>query len=495
MTATTLLAELQNLGVELTTVGDQLRYKARRGVMTPALRSMINEHRAEILSTLRGAREETAPLSFGQERLWFLDQLAPGSSFYNISAALHLSGPLHRVALEQALNEIVRRHQVLRSCFPILDGRPVQKVLPTLDWPLSFDDLASPGDQQPMTRSRSLINRMAHLPFDLACGPLVRASLLRLDEDEYILALALHHSVADGWSMGILVRELSSLYSAFINGELSPLPDLPFQFADFASWQRDRLRSGHLDDQLRYWKNHLASLSALELPSNRPRFGSASGSAASFSLRVEKELSGKLRELSRSQGATLFMSLLAGFAALLSRYSGQKDVAVGTPLANRNPIETEELIGYFANTVVMRMNMEGDPTFREMIARAREEALGAYENQEAPFEKVVEAVNPQREMGRNPLYEVMMVMQNYEIGEVEMEGMRARVMEVEGRGTKCELMMEIKEEGEGMEWRMEYEAEMYEEERIERMMRQYEKVMEAVASDPDIRLSQLPPPR
>src|SRR5713226_2349554 len=316
----------------------------------------------------RRSRKE-APPSFGQERLWFLDQLEPGSTVYNVPGALRIKGPLKLAALERSLNEIIRRHEALRTTFSSVEGEPVQIISSSLNLSLPVVDLTDSFNREREDKARRLAGREARRPFDLARGPLLRATLLRLGEEDHVLLLNMHSIVSDGWSMGVLYRELSVLYDAFLNAQPSPLSDLPIQYGDFAVWQREWLQGEVLERQLSYWKKQLENLSTLQLPTDRPRLSVQSFRGERQSIELSRELAQGLKALSCKEGATLFMTLLAAFQILLHRYTGQNDIIVGSRVAGRNRAEIEGLIGFFVNTVILRTNVSGNPTFQELLAR------------------------------------------------------------------------------------------------------------------------------
>ncbi|RMF32232.1 MAG: non-ribosomal peptide synthetase, partial [Chloroflexi bacterium] len=362
-------------------------------------------------------RDGDLPLSFAQQRLWFLDQLEPGSPFYNIPTAVRLTGPLDVAALEASLNEILRRHESLRTTFPTVDGRPRQQIAPELTLSLPVIDLRGLPEAEREAQALRLATEEAQRPFDLAQGPLIRALLLQLDDDDHIALLTMHHIVSDGWSMGILIQEIAVLYDAFSQGRPSPLPELPIQYADFAAWQRKWLQGEVLERQLAYWKEQLADLPPLlELPTDRPRPAVQSFRGRTHSFVLPETLSRAIQELGRREGATLFMTLLAAFQALLYRYTGQERFAVGTPIANRNRAEIEGLIGFFVNTLVLRADFADNPTFRQVLKRVRETALGAYAHQDLPFEMLVDALQPERDLSHTPLFQVMFVLQDTPMG-------------------------------------------------------------------------------
>src|SRR6185295_9701753 len=367
--------------------------------------------------------EGDLPLSFAQQRLWFLDQLQPGNPFYNVSAALRLQGPLDLAVLAASLGEIVRRHEVLRTVFPVRNGQPVQEIRPAGRFPLPVVDLSSAGIGAWAEAQRS-VSEEARRPFELARGPLLRTMAVRLGESDHLLLLSLHHIVSDGWSIGVLVRELSALYQAFLERQPSPLAELPVQYADFAVWQRRWLYGAALEEQLSYWRKHLAGVpAALALPVDRPRSSLPSFRMGRVAVGWPEPLSRDLAALGRSRGATVFMVLLAAYEALLARLIGQEDVVVGTPVANRNRRETEELIGFFVNMLALRGRLGGSPSFVELLEQAREAALGAYLHQDLPFEHLVEELQPERTLAHAPLFQVVLVLQNAPLTPLRLPGL------------------------------------------------------------------------
>ena len=328
------------------------------------------------------SRDQAPPLSFAQERLWFLEQLEPGSSAYNICRAARLTGPLNVEVLESSLNEIVRRHEVMRTTFQIADGQPAQIIASELQASIKLIELFWLSNAESDTEVGRLIAEEADRPFDLCAGPLLRATLLRLRGDDQILILTTHHIASDAWSMGIFTRELWTLYDAYANGIPSPLEELPVQYADYAVWQREWLQGEVLESQLSYWRKHLENLPMLNLPTDRPRPAQQSYLGARQPITLSESLTAAVNELSKREGVTQFMTLLAAFYVLLYRYSGQEDVVVGSPIANRNRTEIEGLIGFFVNTLILRVDLSGTPTFKELLLRVRDVCLAAYAHQD-----------------------------------------------------------------------------------------------------------------
>ena len=433
------------------------------------------------------------PLSFAQQRLWFLDQLEPGSSAYGVPRAVRMRGALDETALQRAIDEIVARHEALRTVFRSSEEAVWQEVEETRSVPLSRIDLTrSPQDvleEQALRRAEEEAER----PFDLASGPLIRAVLMRLSEDDHVLVLTQHHIVSDAWSAGILLRELSTLYAAFSEGRPSPLPDLPIQYGDFAAWQREWLTGEVLEKQLSYWRERLLGAAPiLELPTDRPRPPRQSFRGAKRSRVLPKTLVGALHELSQREGVTLFMTLLAAFQTLLHRYTGQEDISVGSPIANRNHAEIEGLIGFFTNTLVLRTTLSGDLTFRSTLQRVREVALGAYAHQDVPFEKLVEELHPERDLGRNPLFQVMFSLQNVSQEPLRLPGLTLTPLEVERSTAKFDLGMFAGEGPEGLRCHLEYNTDLFDESTAERILGHFHRLLEAIVDDPDKTLSRLP---
>ncbi|MET0399651.1 MAG: amino acid adenylation domain-containing protein [Longimicrobiaceae bacterium] len=434
------------------------------------------------------------PLSFAQQRLWFLDRMEPGSAAYNMPAVLRLRGALDPAALRRALGETVRRHEALRTTFGAAAGGPVQTVAPPAAVPLETTDLRGRAEPE---REAELLRRAreeAARPFDLAEGPLLRAALLRLGERDHALLFTLHHIVSDGWSVGLLIREVSALYAAFARGEESPLPEPPVQYADYAVWQRDWLQGEALREQVAFWRERLAGAPpVLELPTDRPRPALVSARGATVRFGLSPEATGALRELARSGGATLFMALLAGWQALLSRYSGQDDLVVGVPVAGRSRVEVEGLIGCFVNTLALRTSLAGDPATGELLARVREGVLGAHAHQDLPFEQLVEELGVGRSLSHTPVFQAVFTLENdaagtrrFRLGEVE-----AEQVEVESGAVKFDLALSMADEGERLTGALEYRSDLFEAATAERMAGHLGVLLQAMAEDPARRLSEV----
>ena len=440
----------------------------------------------------------SAPVSFAQERLWFLDQLLPGNANYNYDNAVRFRTPLDEAVLARSLNEIVARHEALRTTFQMVAGQPVQVIAPSVSVPLPVIDLRAYPETERETEAQRLAAEEARRPFDLATGPLIRASLLRLDEGDHILLLTTHHIISDAWSLVVLFRELGALCAAFGAGERSPLAPLPIQYADFAVWQRQWLQGQVLRNQLAYWKRQLAGLGTLELPTDHPRPAIHTPSGASISVTARAGLLVDLKKLGQRHDVTLNMTLLAAFQALLHRYSGQDDVAVGSPIAGRDRAETADLIGIFINTLVLRTDCSGNPTFRELLRRVRDVALAAYAHQDAPFEMVVEELRPVRDLSHTPLFQVAFSLLS---GVAEDGDARRRphidepgvtVLEVETGTAKFDLTVLANELPEGLTLMFQYRTDLFESASIRRMANHYLVLLERVAANPDQPLSRLP---
>ena len=435
------------------------------------------------------ARIGSLPSSFAQQRLWFLDQLESGGAVYNIPVAYRLSGPLDAAALQQSLTEIVRRHEVLRTRFASEDGTPVQVISPAMDLPCPLMDVTDSVD--PEDALQRLVNEEARRPFDVAKGPLIRARLLRVAADDHVLTITMHHIVSDGWSLEVFFKELRALYDAFRHGQPSPLPELPVQFADYAVWQREQLTGEVLERQRTYWRERLAGLGPLDLPADRPRPKRQTFRGTPRPLSISPELTAALKGVGRRENATLFMVTAAALQALLQRYTGQDDVAVGFPVANRSRAEVEGLIGFFVNTLVLRTDLSGGPTFAELLARVREAMLGAFAHQDLPFEKLVEEAQAERDLGRSPLFQVFFSMQGLSPRDISLGDLSARPLLSDLQTSKFDLSMYLGETAGRLQGFVEYNTDLFEAATIERLVGHYQRLLEGVAADAQARLSEL----
>ncbi|MBW4417621.1 MAG: amino acid adenylation domain-containing protein [Myxacorys californica WJT36-NPBG1] len=442
----------------------------------------------------RVSQSADLPLSFAQERLWFLDQLKPGDPAYNIPAAVRLQGVLNVTALEQSLNTIVQRHAVLRTSFVIRGGQPIQAIAETVSLPLPIVDLQNLKGTEQEQRIQQLAMQEAQTSFDLAQAPLLRVTLLQLGETEYVVLFTMHHIISDRWSMGVLIRELTTLYSAYCTGKSIVLPELPIQYSDFAVWQRQHLQGEVLDQQLSYWQQQLGGkLPVLRLQTEQSSGQSAcsTGQSETHSFVLSPTVSEALNRLSRETGATLFMTLLAALKTLLYRYTGQEDVVVGTDVANRNRAETEALIGFFINILVLRTSLQGNPSFRELLDRVREVALGAYAHQDLPFSKIVEHLQPERHLNQTPLFQVLFVLQNAPMPPLELPGLTLTPLEAENHASKFDLVLFMVETPEGLAGTWKYNREFCDQATLTRFSKHFETLLDSIVTQPDSRLNTL----
>ncbi|KAB8141160.1 amino acid adenylation domain-containing protein [Chloroflexia bacterium SDU3-3] len=433
------------------------------------------------------------PLSFAQQRLWFLAQLEPDSPFYNTPAAVRLDGALAVDALERALGEIVRRHEALRTTFQLVDGQPAQVVGQPAAVELRRHDLAALAGEEQERQLRALMAEEARRPFDLARGPLLRTTLLRLADQRHIFLLNMHHIVSDDWSTGALVREIGALYAAFAAGQQPDLPPLPIQYADYAIWQRGWLQGDVLDEQLGYWKRQLGgSLPVLDMPADRVRPPVQTYRGARLPFTLGLPLSAAVADLSRSLGATPFMTLLAAFKTLLYRYTGQADVVVGTPIAGRNHVEIEHLIGFFLNTLALRTDLAQAASFRALVEQVREVTLGAYAHQDLPFERLVEELQPQRDLSRSPIFQVMFVLHNAPAAPLALPGLALAPVELPNETALYDLTLSITEGEQGMTGWWEYNTDLFDAATVERLHGHFARLLGAALADPAARLLDLP---
>ena len=459
------------------------------------LASLLDEEGVRQAPALkRISRDGELPLSSAQMRLWLFDQLEPGSSAYNIPVRHDFTGHFDLAAFEHSLSEIVRRHEALRTYYLRVDGRPVQKIAPPelLRVPvLDLQDLPQTAREQEVAR---LASAHARQPFDLGNAPLLRAQLLKLSPEEHVLLLNVHHIAFDWWSFGVFEKELAALYGAFLRGEEpSLLPDLPLQYVDFTAWQQERLQGEILQEQLDYWHKKLSGeLPPLELPTDRPRPAIQTYNGSFLCSALSKKLTEALKTLSQREGVTLFATLLAAFKVLLQRYTGEDDILVGAPIAARNRAEIEGLIGFFVNTMVLRTDLSGDPTFRQFLRRVQETTLGAYAHQDLPFEKLVEVLNPKRDSSRSPMFQVMLSMLNTPMQPLHLSGLQHRRTMLDSGTSKFDLTLYAIEEPTGMSFTCEYNTDLFHSDRIQRMLGHVEVLLEGIVADPDRRLSELP---
>jgi amino acid adenylation domain-containing protein len=460
------------------------------------LAQRLNKEKGDVLSPTKikpQSRDSNFfPLSFAQQRLWFLDQLEPGNTAYNLSQTIRLVGKLNVIAFQQSLNEIVRRHEVLRTTFITIDGQPQQAIASFLDLHLPIVDLGGLPEKSREQEVQHLATAETMQPFSLAQGPLLRVTLLKLGVEEHVLLVTMHHIISDGWSIGVLIQELATIYTAYDRGKISPLPELPIQYVDFTLWQQQWLQKEVLADQLHYWQKQLTDAPVLQLPTDRPRSALRSSRGATQSLVLPQSLSEALKVFSLRSEVTLFMTLLAAFQTLLYRYTGEQDICVGSPIANRNHSETEQLIGFFVNTLVLRTNLGGNPQFSELLQRVREVTLGAYAHQDLPFEQLVEVLQPQRDLSYQPLFQVMFVLQNSPESDLELPGLSINTLEIEGDTALFDLTLSIEDSEQGLVGALEYNTDLFDASTITRMLSHFQTLLEAIALNPEQKVSDLP---
>jgi amino acid adenylation domain-containing protein/non-ribosomal peptide synthase protein (TIGR01720 family) len=498
------LFELASKEVKLWVEGDLLCYEAPRGMLTPALKAEMAERKAEILTFLHEtkssahshiqpvSRDRELPLSFAQQRLWLINQLEPNNSAYNMPGAVRLQGHLDLSALERTLQEIIRRHEALRTNFISQDSQPMQVIHQSSALQMSSIDLQQLLAHEQEQRIQQIAIAEAKKPFVLDTDPLMRSTLLIVSETEHILLLTMHHIVSDGWSVGILIKEIATLYEAFAAGEPSPLPELEIQYVDFAVWQRQWLQGETLARQLSYWQQQLAGAQALlELPTDRPRPSVQTFHGGTQQIELNANLT-QLRILSQKSGVTLYMTLLAAFAILLSRYSGREDIVIGSPIANRNHAEIEQLIGFFVNTLVLRTDLQHNPSFIELLHRVQQVTLDAYAHQDVPFEKLVETLQPERNQSYSPLFQVGFVLQNTPAESLEVPGLTLTSLEIESTTAKYDLTLSIEETERGLISAWEYNSDLFDLTTITRMAGNFQTLLTGIVTNPHQKISELP---
>jgi amino acid adenylation domain-containing protein len=473
------------------------RTEAKRRLLEKYLRGEVKQQPTASRTIAPLPPDGVRQLSFAQERLWFLDQLSPGSAVFNVPLAVNLSGPIDPNALERSVNEIIRRHDSLRTTFTTVDGQPVPTSSSELKIGLRVIDLTSLSLEQRQAKAQQLLHEDASAPFDLTQGPLIRTILLKLDEQQHVFLVVIHHIVSDGWSLVLFFQELTAIYEAFAHGEESPLPELKIQYADYAAWQRDWLSGDVLQTQLSYWVKKLGGeVPALELPTDRPRPAVQTFNGAREWLVLPESLTEAIQDLSRREGATLFMTLLAAFKVLLYRYTGEEDVIVGSPIANRPQVETESLIGFFLNNLALRSDLSGNPGFREALARVRATALEAFANQDVPFEKLIDALRPARDLSRTPIFQVYFNLFNFG-AEIRLPGSDETVSFVEAWAqsdedmSKFDLTLYAGLQDRELKLALVYNTDLFDSTTIALMLGHFRALLEAVITDPNESISKL----
>lgn len=502
------LGELRAKGVALTLDGDSLRCAAPPGVLDAALKAELLKQKPAIMSFLRASqhsvrahepllahvdRSGELPLSFAQQRLWFLDQLDPESTVYNIGAAIELTGPLNIPALENAMRTIIRRHENLRTSFLQVDGMPRTRIEEDVRWSLRVVDarhLATADARPELLRYAAGLIR-EHL--DIAHAPLFRANVLATGPENHILVFTLHHIIFDGWSIGVFGQELTELYRAYSSGDTPALAPLTLQYVDFAAWQRKWLEAGELDRQLAYWKKQLAgSPPVIAFPSDHRRPAAELFRGARSKLVVPEELTSALEATSQRHGVTLFMTLLAAFKVLLSRYTGQEDIVVGSPSASRTRTELYQMMGFFVNNLVLRTDLSGNPSFSELLTRVREVTLRAYEHQDVPFDQLVQALRPERSLDHSPLFQTMFIMQNFPVDQLKLPGLEAKPVELEVDTARFDLTLEAFPHKGALDVFFDYNSDLYNLGTIARLQQHYLAVLRAVVSDANVKITDIP---
>ncbi|MDQ1739225.1 MAG: hypothetical protein QOE53_877, partial [Pseudonocardiales bacterium] len=495
MNAYELLELFNRHAVGLEVSDGKLRCTAPKGFLTPERLAELKRHKQQLIAILTGDRPAGAgriprrpasdaplPLSHSQRQLWFLDQLAPGNPFYNNPSAVEFTGALDLAALRRAVSEVARRHESLRTVFPLVDGEPCQLVRPAEPVPMPVIDLTGLPAAERLVRAEEIAEADAQAPFDLAAGPLLRTSLLKLADDRHRWLVNVHHIVADGWSIGILVHEVGELYGAYLRGRPSPLPELAIQYPDYAWWQRQREHGSDLE----YWTSQLADApTLLALPTDRSRPAVQRFRGDRLSVTADAEVLRGLHAVGQAGDATLFMTLMASLAVLLWRYSGQDDLCIGTPFASRNDSDLEDLIGHFINTVVIRNSLDGDQSFAALLREVRDRVLDAYGHADQPFEQLVEALRPERHASYSPLFQVMLVLQNMPLSELELPGLELRPLEASTGAARFDLSLEVTERHGELELSFEYDTDLFDASTVARMAAHFVRLLEQVGSDPD----------
>jgi natural product biosynthesis luciferase-like monooxygenase protein/amino acid adenylation domain-containing protein/non-ribosomal peptide synthase protein (TIGR01720 family) len=464
--------------------------KARRPSPAPAPRPEVVRRPEAALAITRVPRDGALPLSFAQQRLWYLDRLEPGNVAYNNPSALRLNGRLDVAALERALNEVVRRHEALRTTFALEDSGPVQRIASSLVIPLETTRLEAEGDRE--AAIAGWLREEARRPFDLAAGPLMRTVLLSAEDSEHVLLVNMHHIISDGWSAGVMMKELAVLYAAFVKGTGSPLPELAVQYADYAAWQHQWLRGPALASELSWWKEALADIPVLQLPVDRPRPAAQTFRGAQHRFTIPRSVTDALVSLSHREGATPFMCLMAAWQSLLFRYSGQEDFAVGTAVAGRGRPEVEPLVGCFINSLPVRADLSGDPTFLELLGRVRGTALGAFAHQDVPFEKIVDALNLTRDASVSPVFQTLLVLHNVPMPTLRMADLTLRGMDVHTGAARLELALELRQTEEGLWAALEYNTDLFDADTVVGLVAHFQRLLEGIVQTPERRISLLP---
>ncbi|MDM8557745.1 amino acid adenylation domain-containing protein [Candidatus Parabeggiatoa sp. HSG14] len=498
------LSDLRELNIHITVKEEKLHCKAPKGKLTPKLQTKLAKHKIEILHFLQQksifeqpiqpiSRDGELPISFAQQRLWFLYQLEGKSATYNISAAVRLTGYLHFVALKHSLQEIIQRHETLRTTFQSINGKPIPFIHSIVDYQLQVINFQALSSKKQTIEIQRLINEESQYPFDLEKDLLFRATLFQLDTNLHVLLFNMHHIISDGWSTGIFIHEFKALYEAFSQGQSSLLCPLPIQYVDFAHWQKQWLVDEVLEKQINYWKQQLAGAPALlDLPTDRPRLPIQRFRGTTLPLSLSLELTSQLKLMSQQTGATLFMILLSAFAILLYRYSGQSDILIGSPIANRRNSQVESLIGFFVNTLILRIDFSGNPPVKKLLQKIQQVALEAYAHQDIPFEQLVDKLKPVRNLDHTPLFQVMFVLQNAPQESLTVSGLRLEFIVPESKIAKFDLTLSMEEMSQGLTGFIEYNTDLFEQATIERMIGHLKTLLMGIVKNSHQPIGELP---
>jgi amino acid adenylation domain-containing protein len=498
------LSDLRELNIHITVEGERMHCKAPKGKLTPKLQTELSEHKTQILQFLQQKaifeqpiqpipRDKELPISFAQQRLWLLNQLEGENATYNLPAAVRLTGIINHIALKQSLQEIVQRHETLRTTFKMVNGNPVSVINSITHYPLPIIHLQELPSKKQTIEIQRLINEESQHPFDLEKGPLFRATLFQLETNLHVLFFNMHHIISDGWSTGIFIREFKALYEAFSQGQSSPLYPLPIQYVDFAHWQKQWLVDELLEKQVNYWKQQLAGAPALlDLPTDRPRPPIQRFRGTSLPISLSLKLTSQLKLMSQQTGTTLFMILLSAFDILLYRYSGQSDILIGSPIANRRHSQIESLIGFFVNTLILRIDFSGNPSVEKLLQKIQQVALEAYAHQDIPFEQLVDELNPKRNLSHTPLFQVMFVLQNAPQENLTVSGLRLEPIAPESSIAKFDLTLSMMETNQGLTGLFEYNTDLFEQATIERMIGHLKTLLTGIVENPYQQIGELP---
>jgi hypothetical protein len=491
------LVDLDSLDIKLWVEGENLCYSAPPGAMTVSHKQKIKERKTEIREFLNEItnynsiqpveRNKTLPLSFAQQSVWLVQQLNPNSFAYNESIAFKILGSLNIKVLEASINEIIRRHEILRTNFIEIDGQPTQKINPYLTINLPILDLC----KQEEFKLKILIEQQAQTKFDLACDPLFRFSLFKINTQEYILFFTIHHIICDGWSLGIFLQELSILYEAFCLGNSSPLVELSIQYADFAVWQRKYLQEELLATQINYWQKQLNNLSVLDSVTEQKELLDIKKVENKKLFQFSQELSESIKVFSLQQKVTLFMTLLTAFKIVLYYYTNSEDSIIGTDVANRNPPETEKLIGFFVNQLVLRTDLGGNPTFKQLLNRVRQVTLEAYANRDLPFEKLVKILNPDRNLDRPPLFQAKIMFRNFPLPSLQLKNLKVNTFDICTNTNKFDLFLSLEYTSQGIGGFLEFDPQLFQVSTIEKIISQLEIILTQITINPKLTIERL----